>query len=90
MADAGLQLAQETATALEEYYIGLNEEWLHRGLITAIMDFNQRWETWIDKLGPGDLKHPASKVFHQFLLRFTKGSVKAYRCWRIDRLKEES
>lgn len=60
---------------------------LHRGLITAIYDFNQRWDDWIASLKPGDLEHSASKQLHEMLLRFSKGIGKCYRIWRIDRLK---
>ena len=63
---------------------------LHRGVITALSDFNQRWDTWLSSLRPGDLKSSASKQFHEMLLRFSKGVSKAYRIWLIDRIKPDN
>ena len=57
---------------------------LNRDLITAAMEFNQRWDDWISALRYPDLPHVSTKVFHEMLLRFSKGAVKAWRCWLID------
>jgi hypothetical protein len=84
MVSAGLFFLNDISTALYNY---TDNDRMHRDLITAAMDFTQRWETWIGQIKPEDLKHPASKAFHEMLLRLSKGAVKAYRIWRIDKCK---
>ena len=78
---------KDAHTAIRENLDVSDKTKLHRGLITALYDFNQRWDDWIAGLKPGDLEHGASKQFHEMLLRFSKGIGKAWRIWRIDRLK---
>ena len=57
---------------------------LNRDLITVSMEFTQRWDDWLDGIKYPDFPHAATKTFHQMLLRFSKGAVKAWRCWLID------
>ena len=86
--DAGKVALKESIAALEAYFLTPDAARCNKELICAAMDFSQKWETWIEGLGPGSLKHAPSKVFHEFLLRFFKGCVKAWRIWRIDLAKE--
>ena len=82
--DAGMIALRDVIEALDTYYISINSVRLHQDLITIGMDFTLRWESWISTLGPGSLKSASSKLFHEYLLRFTKGALKYYRIWRID------
>lgn len=84
-ANAGMLLLSEIVGALEAYHVTHNKYDLHRACIMAGLDFSTRWETWIDSLKPADLTTVASKVFHEQLLRWFKGAIKAYRIWLIDR-----
>ena len=84
LAYAGKVFLEETARVLDEYFITADIDKLNRGIILAGMDFTLRWESWINGLHASQLKHPATKTFHQFLLRFAKGALKSHRCWRID------
>ena len=60
---------------------------MNRDLILSSLDFLQRWETWLDGLKSGSFQYSATRIFHEMLIRFSKGAIKAYRCWRIDILK---
>lgn len=84
LAIGGSTFTRTCAGGLDKYFVSGDPAELHKDLISAAMDFLQRWENWIDGLQPGDLTHSASKTFHQMLLRFTKGAVKSWRIWKID------
>ncbi len=81
-------LRQASFTAMREilsvsnaYYCDQNKIKLHKELISVGMDFNQRWDTWISET---EFESFGTKTFHQMLLRFSKGIMKAWRCWLID------
>ncbi len=76
---AGALFLADVATTLEDF-TGDRKQ-LNRGLITAGMEFNQRWENWLDV---AEFDHKATKLFHEMLLRHAKGMIKAYRIWCID------
>ena len=84
LAEAGRIFLEEITRVLDKYFISADADKLNRGIIMAGMDFTLRWESWINNLHASQLKHPATKTFHQFLLRFAKGALKSHRCWRID------
>lgn len=84
LCNAGLIFLTEVTVALDDYFVLPNSEKLHRDLITSGMEFIQRWEKWIEDLGPGDLASKHSKILHGMLLRHCKGIIKAYRIWKID------
>ena len=84
LVEAGILALHDVDAAFNEYAEKHDNVRLNRSLITAFGDFNMRWEDWISKLKPGDFKSPATKQFHEMLLRFLKGIYKAWRCWRID------
>ena len=81
---AGIILLREIVVALDVYFIAQDETKMHQEFISAGMNFITRWEIWLDALQPGSLRCVDSKVFHEYLLRFCKGILKAYRVWRID------
>lgn len=87
---AGRECIVEVVTALETHNLNRDAARLNRELISAAMDFNQRWENWLSNLPYGRFRHPSSRVFHEFLLRFSKGSVKYWRIWRIDISKHDA
>ena len=84
---AGMVALREIVNALEMYFITKDSTKLHQELISAGMNFTTRWDIWLQTLSPGDLKWNSAKVFHEYLLRFTKGALKSYRIWRIDTAK---
>jgi hypothetical protein len=77
---AGLLCADEVTAAIDGYFVDLDSKQLHREVIGSLLDFIQRWETWLDTKP----LNPMSATFHSMLLRFLKGSVKVYRIWCID------
>lgn len=81
---AGVIMGSEVLKAVDEHHTGGDNERLNRDLISAAMFFLERWESWIKGLSAPDLKHRSSKIFHEFLLRYAKGIVKAWRGWRVD------
>ena len=74
----------DAAGALKDYELHKDSERLNRYLIGAAMDFTQQWDDWFKSLEAPQLRHPSSKMFHSFLLRYVKGALKSWRCWRID------
>ena len=82
-----LLLLQEVISALETFFCTQDVEQLHRGLIFCGLDFTERWSLWITSLKSDSLQSGAEKILHEHLLRLTKGALKAYRIWRIDRYK---
>ena len=85
--DAGIIALHELILACEANFVNRNVTRLHQDLITVGLNFIARWEIWIDTLSYGSLKSAASKTFHEYLMRFFKGALKAYRIWLIDRNK---
>ena len=85
--DAGLIAFRDAINALDTYFVTQNATKVHQELITVGMEFCARWERWIAGLRCGSLESAATKTFHEYLLRFTKGALKAYRIWRIDLLR---
>ena len=73
------------STALDDYYIDLDEVAASRKCITAVMEFQDRWELWLET---AKFDHWSSKIFHERLLRFSKGAVKRWRIWVIDGQKQ--
>lgn len=84
LADAAVILLRESANAITN---PIDSVQMNKDLIIAAMDFNQRYETWLANIRNNELGHYSERTFHEMLLRFSKGSVKAWRCWRIDKLK---
>lgn len=74
----------DAAGSLKDYDIHADSDRLNRDLIGVAMDFTQQWDNWICALEAPQLKNTSSKIFHSFLLRYVKGALKAWRCWRID------
>ena len=74
----------DCANSLNFYEAHKDSERLNRDLIGAVMDFVQQWDDWYNSLENCQLKHASSKMFHSYLLRYAKGALKAWRCWRID------
>lgn len=85
--DAGVILLRDIESALQKHHIFHSNIQLHRDLVTAGLDFTARWEVWLNELKPNDLSVGASKVFHEQLLRWSKGALKAWRIWLIDSTK---
>lgn len=82
--DAVLILLKECNLAFDSYYVDRLSDKLHQDLIIAGMNFTTRWERYTVALKAGDFQNSASKTFHEYLLRFSKGALKYYRIWRID------
>ena len=82
--DAGIIALHEVILACETSFVTRNVTRLHQDLITAGLNFIARWEIWVGELTCGSLKSAASKTFHEYLMRFSKGVLKAYRIWLID------
>lgn len=74
----------DCSNSLHFYEAHKDNERLNRDLISAAMDFVQQWDDWFNSLEAPQLKHASSKMFHSYLLRYVKGALKAWRCWRID------
>ena len=77
--NAGLIAFKDAISALDDYFISANKVKIHRDLITVGMEFCTRHEQWLNT-------SPASttKTFHEYILRFSKGSLKAWRIWLVD------
>lgn len=58
---------------------------LHQSLISSSLDFIQRWDDWAASML---FEKRATKILHEFLIRFSKGTIKAYRIWKIDTQKD--
>lgn len=82
--DAGLLALKEIAEAADRHFVNNARHKFQEDLITAGMNFNQRWDTWISSLKPDDLQTSAAKAFHEILLRFSKGAMRYWRIWLID------
>jgi len=89
--DAVSILVTECVAALERYKEGHStQQTLTKEVVMGCMDFNERWNEWIIVSGNTAFKKPHyTKVFHEYLLRFAKGMIKAWRCWNIDLHKPE-
>ena len=85
--EAAIIAFHETILACESYFATQDIHRLHQDIIMTGMNFTMRWEIWIGTLGPCSLKSAASKTFHEYLLRFSKGALKAWRIWKIDAAK---
>lgn len=77
----GLIAGNEIVKSMESYYVNQDMQQFQQGLITAAMKFNQGWSSWLETVN----LRLASKAFHGMLLRFSKGCVKAWRIWLIDK-----
>ena len=86
--DAFFIAAHEVETALNDYHINHNQVKLQQILIITFMDFNQRWDSWLSTIPHDGFKSPATKTFHEMVLRFSKGIMKAWRIWLIDIKKD--
>ncbi len=84
LAKAAIDGSRTVTSAMNGYFVSGDAEKFHREVISALMDFTQIYDDWIKVLQSPDLKHAASKTLHSMLLRYAKGAVKAYRCWKID------
>ena len=77
-------LLEDIISELDGYFIAADSDRAQRDIISSCMDFTARWEVWLEST---HFQAPASKVFHEQILRWVKGSLKAWRIWRIDSLK---
>ena len=82
--EAAITFLKECTAAFDSYTSVPDPDSLHKSVILSALDLLQRWENW---LASATFQHIASRVFHEFLLRFSKGMVKSYRIWRLDSLK---
>jgi hypothetical protein len=86
--EAGLLLSKDISAVLDKFYITKNKKQLHEDLITAGIAFQHRWQEWLDRSTLETFRYyPASKLFHEQLLRWYKGAIKTYRIWLIDLAK---
>ncbi len=76
LADAAVIFLREASDSVSRS----DNQQMNKDLIISAMDFSQRWENWLKD----SRLCTATRIFHEMLLRFFKGSVKAYRCWLID------
>lgn len=81
MTSAGVIMLHEIEVAITVYRYNPDRNTLNRHIIMAALDFVQRWETWLETVR---FESKDTRMFHDFLLRFSKGSIKAYRGWNID------
>ena len=79
--EAAFIAAGEVIAAMDGYFLDQNRAKLHQLLINAGMNFNQRWDSWIETM---QFESSASKLFHGILLRFSKGVMRHWRLWLID------
>jgi hypothetical protein len=76
---AGLDCLKEITAITDSYYVDNDSVKVQRSVITSIMTFHDRWERELPNYqGP-------TSTFHQYLLRFSKGAIKAWRIWLVDR-----
>lgn len=78
--EAAFIAANEMIIAINGYFIDQNRVKLQQLMINAVMDFNQRWDSWLEIMS---FRSAESKVFHQMLLRLLKGMIKCWRIWLI-------
>lgn len=80
LAKAGHIFMLDISSAMDDYFITTDKVKFNRSLVSSAMEFIQRWEDWMEVT-----RLPkATRVYHEFLVRFSKGAVKATRCWIID------
>ena len=82
--DAAFKSADSIIHAMDEHHLDQNKPEMLKLIINSLMAFNQSWDVWLETV---EFENASTIIFHEMLLRLSKGIMKCWRIWLVDSAK---